>query len=189
MMKKALGHASPSPAGPLSTTITTSSSQLNAPFTKARKRTRGEDAEMEDAALLPDRKRRLLNTSQNASPSTIWSRGGSAAKALRLDLGRIQQDGDMDEVLGPSPLRNDSGYRLIFDDPPVFALGKEGMSSRTNPLPPECCYLAKRNVSPPPSKWRDSMDSSRGPHLLESASDLAVGPGPRLRSKTGGLQV
>ena len=144
---------------------------------------------MEDTALFPCRKRRLLNASQNASPSTIWSRGGSAANALRLDLGRRQQYGNVDdEVLGPSPLRNDNAYRLIFDDPPVFALGKEGMSSRTNPLPPRMLLFGRRDVSPP-SKWRDSVDSSRGPHLLESASDLAVGSGPRLRSKTGGLRV
>lgn len=99
---------------------------------------------MEDAAFLPDKKRRFLNRSQSASRSIIWSRGGSAANALCPNPSpsrRQDKDKDMDgeEVLGPSPCKKGTFRPLFHDSPPtprvLFQRTKAKTPSRTNSLP------------------------------------------------------
>ena len=170
----------PFSAVPLSA-ATTSSSQFDSPFTKARKRLRGEDVEMDDAALVPHKKRRSLNRSQSASQSTIWSRTGSAANALRPDPGRQQGEAMDDEVLGPSPLKK-GRYKTIFDDSPpvpVLAFGK-GVS-RTNSLPAGAMLFGKKKP-----EALAPMERVEGQLATPLSSSTRVAPsGKRKRSGSG----
>ena len=141
---------------------------------------------MEDAALVPDKKRRFLNRSQSGPQSTIWSRGGSAANALRPGPGpgRQQNEGGDEEVLGPSPLKKDT-YKTIFDDSPPaappFALGKGKGASRTSSLPPGALLFGKKKPEPP-----RRMEQMEGQLPTPSSSSTGTAPsGKRKRSGSG----
>ena len=144
---------------------------------------------MEDTVLLPDKKRRLLNRSQSASQSTIWSRGGSAANALRPDsTTRRRQDGGMDdmdedEVLGPSPLKKDTTYKPIFDDPPAFAFGKGGLS-RTNSLPPSMLLFGKKKCEQPSQRRVERLEDGQ----LPTPSSSSTGTAPSGKRKRSGSE-
>ena len=76
---------------------------------------------MEDAALLPDKKRQLLNRSQSASQSTIWLRGESAANALWApDSSRRHSTTTAEKYLLSVAKRDSddaSKYGVLTDDP------------------------------------------------------------------------
>ena len=178
---------------------TPSTSQPDSLFIKARKRLRGEDVEMEDVAFLSDKKRRILSRSQSTSTSTIWSRGGSAANALRPDSSRQKDkvkdkdadaDADMgdEEVLGPTP-RKKGAFRPIFDDSPRKATTSttisphEATMSKTNSLPPGMQLFSKKKVDL--FKPVEKIDGGQAqlPTLLNVGATST--PGKRKRSSSG----
>ena len=183
---------------PFLVTLTPSTSQPDSPFTKARKRLRGEDVEMEDIAFLSDKKRRLLSRTQSVSTSTIWSRGGSAANALRPDSSQRKdkvkdKDADMgdEEVLEPTPRKKDA-FRPIFDDSPRKPTTSRTNSphkatmSKTNSLPPGMQLFTKKKVDL--SKLVEKMEGGQAqlPSLLSSSNARATPPpGKRKRSGSG----
>lgn len=137
---------------------------------------------MDDAAPLSDKKRRSLNRSQSGPQSTIWSRSGSAANALRPDPRRQQGEEMDDEVLAPTPLKKGT-YRTFFDDsPPVvpaFALGR-GVS-RTNSLPPGAILFGKKKPEPP-----KQMEKMEGQLPTPSSLSLGTGTAPSGKRKRSG---
>lgn len=147
---------------------------------------------MADPVLLLDKKRLFLNRSRSASQSTIWSKGGSAANALRADPSRRrrqqQQSEDVDgEELGPSPRKEDR-YRPIFNDSsppapsPASALGNP--LSRTNSLATGMLLFGKKK-----GDLSRRMEKIEEGHVqLPSPSPFSAGTahsGKRKRSGSG----
>ena len=172
-------------------------------YTKALKQLRGEDFEMEDAEFLSGRKRRILSRSQSASTSTIWSRGGSAANALRPDSSRQwdkdkDEDEDVemgDEVLGPTPRKKEDTFRPIFNSSPIkqkaMALSRtntprKATTARTNSLPPGLLLFAKKKADL--NKLVENMEEGRAqlPALLSSSSNAGTSLPPGKRKRSGG---
>ena len=180
-----------------------SSSQPDSAYTKALKQLRGEDFEMEDAEFLSGKKRRILSRSQSASTSTIWSRGGSAANALRPDSSRQQdkdkdkdKDVDMsDEVMGPTPRKKEDTFRPIFNSSPIKHKAtmsrtnsprKATTAARTNSLPPGMLLFAKKKADL--DKLVETMEEGRTqlPTLLSSSSNAGTTLPPGKRKRSGG---